>query len=78
MYKITENYFKYQKDRYISIIVFMILPGVLSASLLVNSAIVIIFFMSLIFVNVIVIAAKVIKILNIYMIKPFFYKILNV
>lgn len=44
MYKITENYFKYQKDRYISIIVFMILPGVLSASLLVNSAIVIIFF----------------------------------
>ena len=44
MYKITENYFKYEKDRYISIIVFMILPGVLSASLLVNSAIVIIFF----------------------------------
>ena len=44
MYKITENYFKSEKDRYISIIVFMILPGVLSASLLVNSAIVIIFF----------------------------------
>lgn len=44
MYRITENYFKYEKDRYISIIVFMILPGVLSASLLVNSAIVIIFF----------------------------------
>lgn len=44
MYKITENYFKYEKDRYISIIVFMVLPGVLSASLLVNSAIVIIFF----------------------------------
>ena len=44
MYKITENYFRYEKDRYISIIIFMILPGVLSASLLVNSAIVIIFF----------------------------------
>lgn len=44
MYKITENYFKYEKDRYISIVIFMILPGVLSASLLVNSAIVVTFF----------------------------------
>lgn len=44
MYKITENYFRYEKDRYISIIIFMMLPGVLSASLLVNSAIVVIFF----------------------------------
>ena len=44
MFLITKDYFKYEKDRYISIIVFMILPGVLSASLLVNSAIVIIFF----------------------------------
>jgi len=44
MYKITENYFKYDKDRYISIIIFMTLPGVLSASLLVNSSIIIIFF----------------------------------
>ena len=44
MYKITKNYFKYEKDRYISIIIFMVLPGVLSASLLVNSAIVVIFF----------------------------------
>ena len=44
MYKITENYFRYEKDRYISIIIFMVLPGVLSASLLVNSAIVVIFF----------------------------------
>ena len=44
MYKITENYFRYEKDRYISIVIFMILPGVLSASLLVNSAIVVIFF----------------------------------
>ncbi len=44
MYKITENYFKYEQDKYISIIIFMILPGVLSSSLLVNSAIVVIFF----------------------------------
>ena len=44
MYKITENYFKYESDRLISIIIFMVLPGVLSASLLVNSAIVVIFF----------------------------------
>jgi len=43
MYKITENYFRYEKDRYISILIFMTLPGVLSASLLVNSAIIIIF-----------------------------------
>lgn len=32
MYKITHNYFKYEKDRLISIVVFMLLPGVLSAS----------------------------------------------
>ncbi len=44
MYKITENYFKYEKDRYISMAIFMVLPGVLSASLLVNSAIVVTFF----------------------------------
>lgn len=44
MYQITENYFRYEKDRYISIIIFMVLPGVLSAALLVNSAIVVIFF----------------------------------
>lgn len=43
MFKITENYFKYEKDRYISILIFMFLPGVLSASLLVNSAIVVTF-----------------------------------
>lgn len=43
MYKITHNYFKYEKDRLISIVVFMLLPGVLSASLLVNSAIIVIF-----------------------------------
>ena len=44
MYKITENYFRYEKDRYISIVIFMMLPGVLSAALLVNSAIVVTFF----------------------------------
>ena len=44
MYKLTENYFRYEKDRFIAICIFMILPGVLSASLLVNSAIIVIFF----------------------------------
>lgn len=44
MYLITENYFKYEKDRFISIILFMSLPGVLSASLLVNTAIITTFF----------------------------------
>ncbi len=43
MYKITDNYFKNEKDRLLSIIIFMLLPGVLSASLLVNSAIIVIF-----------------------------------
>lgn len=43
MYKISENYFKYEKDRFISIVIFMLLPGVLSAALLVNTAIVVIF-----------------------------------
>lgn len=44
MYKLTSNYFKYRKDHFFSILIFMILPGVLSASLLVNSAIVVLFF----------------------------------
>ena len=43
MYKLTENYFRYEKDRFIAICTFMLLPGVLSASLLVNSAIKVIF-----------------------------------
>ena len=43
MYKLTEGYFKYQRDRFISIIIFMSLPGVLSAALLVNSAIIVTF-----------------------------------
>lgn len=44
MYKSTEKYFKYDRDRFLSIIIFMVLPGVLSASLLVNSAIMVTFF----------------------------------
>lgn len=44
MYKMTENYYKYEKDRLLSTTIFMILPGVLSASLLVNSAIIVTFF----------------------------------
>lgn len=44
MYKLTENYFKYERDRYYAILIFMFLPGVISASLLVNSAIVVTFF----------------------------------
>ncbi|WP_368028982.1 ArnT family glycosyltransferase [Arcobacter sp. s6] len=44
MYRLTENYFRYEKDRFIAICIFMILPGVISASLLVNSAIMVIFF----------------------------------
>ena len=39
MYKLTDKYFKKESDRFISICIFMLLPGVLSASLLVNSAI---------------------------------------
>jgi hypothetical protein len=44
MYKLTDNYFRYEQDRFIAICIFMILPGVISASLLVNSAIMVIFF----------------------------------
>ncbi len=44
MYKLTKNYFRFEKDRLITICLFMILPGVLSASLLVNSSIIVIFF----------------------------------
>ena len=44
MYKLTENYFRYEKVRFIAICIFIILPGVLSASLLVNSAIIVTFF----------------------------------
>ena len=43
MYKLTDRYFKKESDRFISICIFMLLPGVLSASLLVNSAILVTF-----------------------------------
>ncbi|OCL84471.1 glycosyltransferase family 39 protein [Arcobacter porcinus] len=43
MYKIIDDYFKTAKDRFISIFIFMLLPGLLSAALLVNSAIVVTF-----------------------------------
>ena len=44
MFKITKNYFKYEKDRFINVLIFMTLPGVLSAALLVNTAIIVMFF----------------------------------
>ena len=44
MFVITKDYFKYEKDRFISVLIFMSLPGVLSASLLVNTAIIVTFF----------------------------------
>lgn len=44
MYKITDDYFKLPKDRFITILIFMFLPGLLSAAILVNSAIVVTFF----------------------------------
>lgn len=43
MYMITLDYFKYKIDRLINITIFMLLPGVLSASLLVNTAIIVTF-----------------------------------
>lgn len=43
MYLITLDYFKYPTDRLINIFIFMLLPGVLSASLLVNTAIIVTF-----------------------------------
>lgn len=47
MYKLTENFFKKEIDRYVNLAVFCILPGLLSASLLVNSAIITTFFILL-------------------------------
>lgn len=44
MYRITEDFFKKESDRLISIVIFMTLPGLLSASILVNSAVVVTFF----------------------------------
>lgn len=44
LYLLTDDYFKKQSDRFASIIIFMLLPGVNSAALLVNPAILVIFF----------------------------------
>lgn len=43
MYYITIDYFKYATDRLVNIAIFMLLPGVLSASILVNTAIIVTF-----------------------------------
>ncbi len=43
-YKITQFYIKKERDQLISLAIFMVLPGVLSAALLVNTSIIVIFF----------------------------------
>jgi 4-amino-4-deoxy-L-arabinose transferase-like glycosyltransferase len=43
MFQMTNNYFKSEKDRLISIAIFMCLPGIVGASLLVNNSILVIF-----------------------------------
>ena len=43
MYVITKDYFKNETDRLISSVLFMVLPGVISSSLLVNNAVIVIF-----------------------------------
>ncbi len=44
LYLLTDDYFKKQSDRFASIVIFMLLPGINSAALLVNEAIMVIFF----------------------------------
>ena len=44
MYLLTKDYFKYESDRFINIFLFMLLPGILSAAILVNTAIIVLFF----------------------------------
>lgn len=43
MFVITKGYFKHETDRLISTALFMVLPGVISASLLVHNAVIVIF-----------------------------------
>jgi len=43
LYLLTADYFRLQRDRLISILIFMLLPGVNSAALLVNESIIVIF-----------------------------------
>jgi hypothetical protein len=47
LYLITTDYFKQQIDRFVSILIFMALPGINSAALLVNESIIVIFFILL-------------------------------
>jgi len=44
MYALTKDYFKYESDRFINIMLFMMLPGMVSAAILVNTAIIVLFF----------------------------------
>jgi len=44
MYELTKDYFKYESDRLINIVLFMLLPGMVSAAILVNTAIIVLFF----------------------------------
>ncbi|MDD2697462.1 MAG: glycosyltransferase family 39 protein [Arcobacteraceae bacterium] len=44
LYLLTDDYFKYQKDRVLAVAIFMILPGVNSAALLLNESIIVVFF----------------------------------
>lgn len=43
LYLLTKDYFRTQRDRVVSMIIFMLLPGVNSAALLVNESIIVIF-----------------------------------
>ncbi|WP_419769044.1 MAG: glycosyltransferase family 39 protein [Candidatus Marinarcus sp.] len=43
MYMLTKNYFKHESDRFIAALIFMFLPGIIGASLLVNNSIIVIF-----------------------------------
>jgi len=43
-YKLTSDYFKKEQDRILNIVIFAILPGLVSAALLVNEAIIVVFF----------------------------------
>lgn len=43
MYQLTQDYFKRESDRLISVLIFMFLPGIIGASLLVNNSIIVIF-----------------------------------
>jgi len=44
LYLLTDDYFKKQSDRFASILIFMVLPGINSAALILNEAILVIFF----------------------------------